>query len=194
MDAVLERHASSPYPDEVRARSISAIERLAPEGSALVQQARRFASWGDARDANQRLWALLVALREDYAAGYMRSVEELIHADVFDDFLEMAEGLHTQKYKDAAAVIAGSVLEEHLRKLAAVHNVAITSSGKHKKADTINGELVKQGAYNKLEQKNVTAWLGLRNHAAHGEYDKYDHKQVTALITGVRDFVTRHPA
>ena len=48
--------------------------------------------------------------------------------------------------------------------------------------------------YNKLEQKTVTAWLGLRNSAAHGKYDDYDDRQVASFIQGLRDFMIRHPA
>ena len=58
----------------------------------------------------------------------------------------------------------------------------------------MNADLVKAGVYAGLEQKGVTAWLGLRNHAAHGEYAKYDESQVGALIRNVRDFLIRHPA
>ncbi len=43
-------------------------------------------------------------------------------------------------------------------------------------------------------QKNVTAWLDLRNKAAHGEYGKYEADQVGLMIDGIRDFITRHPA
>lgn len=97
-------------------------------------------------------------LRGDYAAGYLRTVEELVHADLCADFLEMADELLAKGFKDAAAVITGSVLEELLRKLAGIFGVALMT-GKAQKADTINGDLTKAGAYNKLEQKNVTAWL-----------------------------------
>lgn len=106
----------------------------------------------------------------------------------------MADELHAKKYKDPAAVIAGSVLEEHLRKLASVNGVTIETGGKPKKADTINADLAKVPAYNKLVQKQVTAWLGLRNDVAHGNYDQYDHAQVAALIRDVRDFMVRLPA
>lgn len=58
----------------------------------------------------------------------------------------------------------------------------------------MNADLVKAGAYAKLEQKSVTAWLGLRNDAAHGEYTAYDAKQVTLFISGIRDFIPRNPA
>lgn len=175
-------------------RMAAAVDRLAPSGPYREQAADALNNPSAYSDTVLVMAGVLDALRDDYRAGYLRSVEELIHADVFADFLEMAEELHSKKYKDPAAVIAGSVLEEHLRKLAVAHGVAIETGGKPKKADTINADLKKVGAYNALEQKSVTAWLGLRNDAAHGKYGEYDHAQVAALIRDVRGFMVRHPA
>lgn len=142
-----------------------------------------------------QLAGIMRALRSDVEAGYMRSFEELVHADVFADFIEMAEELVGKGYKDAAAVITGSVLEEHLRKLAGKRGGSTQHpDGRFVKADTLNAELVKTGAYNKLTQKQVTAWLDLRNKAAHGRYDEYDRAQVEALIRDVRSFMERFPA
>ncbi len=173
----------------------AAIERFAAPKSAYIDQARlidgRF--WNLAGQL-AKLHGVLIALRADYEAGYLRSIEELIHADLFADFLEMAEELQKKGYKDPAAVIAGSVLEEHLRKLAGKHGVSSLNAERPKPADTLNADLAKATIYNKLEQKNVTAWLGLRNYAAHGHFDNYDEAQVGSLIQSVRAFLTRYPA
>lgn len=183
-------------PGEMRMRCIAAIERLAPPNSAYVTQARAVnASTGYDGPAVPMLAGILRALREDYDAGYMRTVEELVHADLFADFLEMADELLSKSYKDPAAVLAGSVLEEHLRKLAVRSGLSTEdSNGRPLKADTLNANLAKVPVYNKVEQKNVTAWLGLRNEAAHGRYDNYGQAQVEALVRDVRSFLGRYPA
>ena len=134
------------------------------------------------------------ALLSDIQNGYLRALEEIIHGDLFSDFLEMAGHLVGNGYKDAAAVLAGSTLEVHVRKLCDRHGVTTTSAGKPKSAETLNMELVKAGAYTKLDQKNLTAWLGLRNNAAHGKYDEYTQDQVRLLIDSIRDFISRHRA
>jgi hypothetical protein len=122
-------------------------------------------------------------------------VEELIHADTFSDLLEMAKYLLDEGYKDPAAVIAGSTLEGHLRALCAKHEIATGSpNGGPKKANLLSEELVKVEAYPNSDGKAVTAWLALRNDAAHGHYDKYQAAQVGLLIDGVRDFIRRVPA
>jgi hypothetical protein len=134
------------------------------------------------------------SLLSDIRNGFLKSLEEIIHGDLFADFLEMAEHLTDNGYKDAAAVIAGSTLESHIRQLCTKFSLPIATVGKPIKADTLNADLVKASAYTKLDQKNVTAWLDLRNNAAHGHYASYDAKQVSLMIAGIRDFITRHPA
>lgn len=173
------------------------IERVAPLGSAYRKHAEEaYTKYGrDNEYIITILTGVLRALRADYEAGRLRSLAELIHADLFSDFIEMAAYLHSEGYKDAAAVICGSVLEGHLRRLCDKLQIATAGpNGRPKKADTLNSELAGNAAYSKLEQKNVTAWLGLRNYAAHGEYDRYTADQVALLLEGVRGFIGRYPA
>jgi len=145
-------------------------------------------------DAEQGL-AILEVIRGEIEGGWVRSFSSLVAADLFGDFLEMAEYLVKEGYKDAAAVMAGSVLEEHLRRLCPTRQVD-THEDKQgdlvpKKADRINAELTKAGAYNGTEQKMVTAWLGLRNDAAHGHYDKYTQDQVANMVQGIMGFISK---
>ena len=133
----------------------------------------------------------LQALRRDYDAGYLSSVQSLVRAEVFADFLEMAEHLLKQGYKDPCAVLVGGVLEDHLRSLCQGRGIPLQMSGKPKKADSMNNDLASAGVYSKLDQKNVTAWLDLRNKAAHAQYGEYNHDQVQNLLIGVREFAAR---
>ncbi len=134
------------------------------------------------------------ALLYDIHNNYMKSFEELIHGDIFGDFLEMADHLLENGYKDPAAVLAGSTLEVHMKKLCDNYSVEITSNEKPKSSYLLNADLQKKGAYTKLDQKNITAWLGLRNNAAHGNYSEYTKEQVSLFAASIRDFITRNPA
>ena len=146
----------------------------------------------------QHLFGVVDSLRADVAAGYMESHEELIHSELFADFLDMAKHLLEEGYKDPAAVVAGSSLEAHIRQLCKKAGIDIEITGASgvvpKKADRLNVDLAKAKQYSILDQKNVTAWLDLRNKAAHGHYDQYEPAQVELLISGVRDFMSRNPA
>jgi hypothetical protein len=138
-----------------------------------------------------KLKGIVEALREDYAAGRMQSFKELVHADLFSDFLEMAEYFLEEGHKDPAAVMAGGVLEEHLRKLSAKNKITLPPMPK---LDTMNSDLKKAGAYGMNEHKQVTAWAGLRNDAAHAKYSSYTIGEVKQMVAGIRDFLSRHPA
>ncbi len=174
----------------------AAIERLAPRGSRYAENARAaLKKYGENEAYNLIvLPGILKALRTDYEAGYLRSVYEIIHGDIFGDFLEMADYLLTEGYKDPAAVLIGGVLEEQLRKLCQAHSIPVTKGSLPKKADGLNAELAGANVYSKLDQKSITAWLGLRNNAAHGKYNEYSKEQVALMVQGVRDFIARNPA
>ncbi len=117
----------------------------------------------------------------------------------FSDFLEMAQHLSNEGYKDAAAVIAGSSLEAHLKRLCEANSVELEATNSKgelvaRKADVLNADLVKTAIYDKTEQKQVTAWLGVRNDAAHGDYERVIKEVVGAMIHGIRMFIGRYPA
>jgi hypothetical protein len=183
--------------------AIAAIERVAP-ASAYARSAHDAAAVDkqvprpDYYRAFKTVMAVLESLRDAVENDFLDTSEQLVHASVFSDFLEMSQHLLDEGYKDAAAVLAGSSLEAHLRNLCVKNGVPTTvpsgSVTKPKKADLMNADLTKAMAYTVLDQKNVTAWLDLRNWAAHGHYDKYNAEQVALLISGVGEFMARIPA
>jgi len=107
----------------------------------------------------------------------------------------MAEHLLSQGYKDPAAVMIGSVLEENLRQLCSNNEIEIEFDKDGiliaKKADRLNSDLAKAEIYTKLDQKAVTMWLDLRNKATHGKYDEYTKDQVELMLHGVTEFLAR---
>ena len=48
-----------------------------------------------------------------------------------------------------------------------------TNGNVPKKAERMNTDLASQNIYGKGDQKSVTAWLDVRNDAAHGKYNNY---------------------
>ena len=176
-------------------RSVAAVHRISGTTSTYSREIARIIEINPALHVHtSSVIGVAKALRHDIAEGNLRTLTELVHAAVFADFLEMAKQLLESGYKDAAAVICGSTLESHLRELCKKFGIATEVNGRPKKADKMNSELAKATAYSALDQKSVTAWLGLRNKAAHGEYGEYDENQVDVLISGVEHFVARTPA
>ncbi|UEG52601.1 hypothetical protein LLH06_16725 [Mucilaginibacter daejeonensis] len=138
---------------------------------------------------------ILQQIKVEVEQGWLYTIRQLVTADIFSDFLEMSEHLLEEGYKDAAAVMIGSTLEEHLRELCDTYKIQTKmlkgSDEVPKKADTLNSDLKKAEAYNALDQKQVTAWLGIRNSAAHGKYDEYTKEQVQTMYIGVLNFISR---
>jgi len=133
---------------------------------------------------------VLRAAMEDLELGWTWNLKERVHLEVFDDFLAMAEFLIREHgLKDPAAVLAGSVLETHLRKLCEKHG--LPSDGK---VSVLNESLKKNKVYPQNEWRSVQAWYDLRTDAAHGRYENYDQQKVEQMIDGIRGFLGRHPA
>jgi len=131
------------------------------------------------------------AVQHEFEMGLLADFRGLIQADIFADFLEMGEYLLNEGYKDAAAVVIGSVLEDTLRKLAEANGIAIRKpNGKPLTIEPLNIGCAKAGVYDKLVQKQVTSWGDLRNKAAHGKYDEYDADQVKMMLLFVQKFAT----
>ena len=135
------------------------------------------------------------AIKHDVSNGLLVNIKSLALAEVFADFLEMGEYLLNEGYKDAAAVIIGSVLEDGLRKLCERASLPVVgNSGKPLTIDPLNTQLAKADIYSKLVQKQITSWAHVRNKAAHGEYDEYNTEQVRMMLLFVQSFAGEHLA
>lgn len=158
------------------------LERIQSKGSFSTMHANLFGHVSE-------LCGLAKAVQHQLRAGLFAHARGLLQAEVFDDFLEMSEHLLGAGYKDPAAVIAGAVLEDALRKRVEREGLpTLDAKGKGLTIEPMNVALAKAGVYNVLTQKQVTAWADLRNKAAHAQWDEYDAAQVKHLLEGVRKF------
>ena len=132
---------------------------------------------------------VLKAAKDDYEQGLLFDTRLLIEAEVFDDFLDQATHLLNAGYYQPAAVVVGSVLEDGLRKLCVRHDIPMSAKPK---LDVANAALAKQGVYNKLTQKRITALADIRNKAAHGEWDEFSETDVEDMLRGTRQFMETH--
>lgn len=176
-------------------RSISSIKRISGDKSPYSLDVERILTRLPLIHLHlTSIIGIVQALYDDLKSGYIESLTELVHAEVFSDFIEMADHLVATGYKDPAAVIAGSTLESHLKKIAVKNGLPIETNGRPTRAEQINQDLGKQQTYSLIDQKSITAWLDLRNKAAHGNYNEYNIDQVKLLISGIQNFIMRNPA
>lgn len=180
----------------------AALRRLAPPGSEYDKAVERAARLDEGYEHKQLsiLTGAARSLRSDYANERLQTFRELLNADLFSDFLAMAEYLlHDENLKQPAAVVAGGVLEEHIRRLCDKNGIATTYTDakgkvKPKSVETMSADLRKKRIYGTNEQKQVTAWYGIRNSAAHAKYDEFGEDQVRSMIEGLRGFISKYPA
>lgn len=132
---------------------------------------------------------ILRAALEDFEHGHLFEVRQLLEAEVFADLLEQAAELHRAGYIGPAAVVAGCVLEDGLRRLCQRAGLPLQPKPK---LDQMNADLAKAGVYSKLVQKRLTAIADLRNNAAHGNWAEFDRDDVGEMIDWISKFIEAH--
>ena len=133
---------------------------------------------------------VLNALKSDLERDSLGKVEDLVRAEVFTDFLEMAQHLLETGYKDPAATLVGSVLENGLKKLAEENDIQYKNNDG---IGALNKALAKAKVYTHPKKQQIQAWADIRNSAAHGKPDEYKTTDVEYMLEGVRNFLTEHP-
>jgi len=132
---------------------------------------------------------IIRALKSGIEHGLLTSVRNLVAAEVFDDYLGMAEHLAKQGYKDAAAVLVAGTLESGLRKIATKNDIALKERAGI--AD-INKDLRKHEIYDTLTFEHINAWKQLRNDVSHGKFENYTLQQVKDFLNWTRSFLSLH--
>jgi hypothetical protein len=128
-------------------------------------------------------------LRAGLASGVTPEVRAQI--DVVSDILAQAQALLEQPKVHAAAptVLVGASLEEFLRTWLEREGLSVARTGIDAYAKTLRDaeKITKQ------DIKDITAWSGLRNHAAHGEWDLVsDRQQASLMLQGVNLFMRKY--
>lgn len=132
---------------------------------------------------------ILKALKDDVESGFLVDVRELVVAEVFTDFLDMAKHLLDADYKDPSASLVGAVLEDGLRKMCGKNGIQVKGSDD---IAALNTKLADKGVYNRLVQKQIQAWKAIRDSADHGKFKEYKKADVEAMLQGVQRFLTEN--
>jgi hypothetical protein len=129
---------------------------------------------------------ILNGLLEDVINGHLVSISNLVTAEVFTDFLDMAQHLIDKGYKDPAASLCGAVLEDGLRRLARNSNIKVRDKDD---LSALNSKCAQGGLYNRLTQKKIQVWIDVRNSADHGKFSEYTADDVKSMLRGVSEFL-----
>jgi hypothetical protein len=119
--------------------------------------------------------------------------ERRAQLDVVSDFLEQAHQLLESSgvHPAAPAVLIGATLEEFLRTW--VEAAGLSVGNRKPGLESYSAALRDADLITKQDVKDITSWGGLRNHAAHGEWNEVSDKQrVTIMLEGVNLFMRRY--
>jgi len=127
---------------------------------------------------------------EEIQGGLLTTVENHAIAVTFDDFLDHgAEYLKTGR-KDEAAVIAGIVFEDTIRRICRVLEITENEIA----LDTLISELAKRDppVLTALRAKHARFAAGLRTSAAHARWEEIQLNDVKPVIEFTRELMAEH--
>ena len=151
-------------------------------------------AWGDdyLKEYVQETLGAFISFYESGLADGV-SIERRAQIDVVSDFLEQADKLLNDKSVHPAApcVLIGASLEEFLRNWVEEQSLKI---GPNKPSlDTYSKCLKEAELITKQDLKDITSWGGLRNHAAHGEWEEVsDRRRLSLMLEGVNLFMRKY--
>ena len=104
------------------------------------------------------------------------------------DLMEQVQQLldDSNAHPAAAVVLAGAALEEFLR--SRVDAVAALTTG-HSGISTYANALRKSEYLSAQDIKDVAAWAGQRNEAAHGQFERLSHERAQIMVDGINLFM-----
>ena len=126
--------------------------------------------------------SIVKAIRERFRSSLF-DIRQLAQADLFDSELDAAKELAENKFTRAAGVLAGVVLERHLKEVCGNHGLTL-----RRKAPQIShlNDALKGGSVIDIPQWRSIQHLGdLRNLCAHDKESEPTLDQVKDLLTGV---------
>ena len=156
----------------------SAVDLFQYEGH--VEASRALARIADLLDA----WADFV----DQGMADMVPFEVGARIEAATDLMEQVQQLLDDNLVHAAApvVLAGAALEEFLRSRVAALGAAVAGKpgiSSYAQALRTAGDLSAQ------DVKDITAWAGQRNEAAHGEFEKLSRARAQIMVDGINLFM-----
>ena len=185
-----ERGSDSNYRGAIKAQVCEFLRIYAGPKSAFLEQAEATGEfWNELVTA---LDSILGSFTEYLQAGLSagKSPERLAQLDVVSDLLGQANSLleDNRYHPAAAAILIGASLEESLRTW--VDAEALSIGNAKPGIDAYCKALRSADLISKQDVKDITSWAGVRNHAAHGEWDEVsDRNRIRLMLEGVNLFI-----
>jgi hypothetical protein len=173
------------------------LRKYAGENSSFLEALKiyRAAAVNDSRSAIDAMLEILNSFHDYVEAGLLQatSPERQAQLDVVSDYLEMANTLleNNSVHPAAPAVLIGATLEEFLRTW--IEDQSLALGARKLGLETYSQVLREANLITKQDGKDITSWAGIRNHAAHEEWnDVSDRNRILLMLEGVNLFMRKY--
>lgn len=143
----------------------------------------------------EQLLGVFQAATKQLREGRITTLIDGIRAETETELLDQAVILLNAGHLAASAVIAGGALETHLKRLVEKNGLTIAGDGSISKYNDAIAQARNSGAvevYSATDGKQIGAWGGLRNDAAHNPGKLTSSKdQIKLMIDGICNFISK---
>ena len=139
------------------------------------------------------LRARLLSVRDDLEAGFLDDVAEQIEGEIAANYMAQADALlgecEAENFSHVpAAVLAGAVLERHLRELCMRNSIDThMPNGRPKTMDPMITDLAREGVLSPPRAQILRGHAAIRNRAAHGDWDTFSRQDVEGMVRGIQE-------
>jgi hypothetical protein len=152
------------------------------------------------RDDLNRCVGILQSFCQSIEEGLLDDLFLRVESEIAADYMGQAEQLlkegQSGKFDHVpAAVLSGAVLEKGLRTLCGQQQPPVLITDAKGDAKTLNpliDDLKKANAFSELKAKQLRAWAGIRNAAAHGEFQAFTRNDVEQMVSGIQNFLAEY--
>jgi hypothetical protein len=189
--------AAAPLAKEAQAEAAGALEflrRHAGDGDLYRAAREGLETPMTAHEYLERLARILDQFVDGRTAGLLTALpfEVAVRVEAATDLMEQVDRLLRDPAVHPAApiVLAGAAIEELLRSM--WHLAGSPALGGKPGINAYATALQTAGVLGRQDVKDITAWAGLRNDAAHGEFGALDVQRARLMAAGVNLFMHRH--
>lgn len=183
---------------EVKTQLLSLMNFVSPTSDYLHRLRDEINQWNS--NAFYLLKGYIQGLKADYEAGMFESLTDVIEANVVSNYLGQAEqllggGISGQFDHVPAAVLAGAVLEDALRRLCQRQSPPIDTQkpdGSPKTLEPLITSLQTGNVFNVAKADQLRSWAKIRNYAAHGEFTQFSRSDIEPMISGIKSFIATY--
>ena len=180
-----------------RTSCTSLVDQVLPKEQIHRKTLEGFWQADVSKAAVEGMTSIMRGLRDDFAQGILGNLARQVEAEIAGDYMGQAEQLLQEGTRGKfdhvpAAVLAGAVMEKTLRLLCEKQNPPISvfkPNGEPKTMNPMIDDLKIAGLFVETKAKQLRGWAGIRNDAAHGDFDKFTRADVELMLKGIENFL-----